>query len=91
MYFYTPVKFDDTFGVWILNLWYAKATLRNTAELPSVINRDQLKSKYADQFLLMKQGVIFGNDHLGKATVICRSWKVRTSDGKMTLLMPHKE
>ena len=86
-----PIEFDDASGVWILNLWYAKPTLRNTLHVPFVESRDQLKSKFADQFLLMKQGDIFGKDHSGKASVICRSWKVRTSDGNMKVPMPHEQ
>ena len=86
-----PIDFDDTSGVWILNLWYARPTLRNTSVPQSVKSREQLKSNFADQFLLMKQGEIFGSDHTGKATVICRSWKVRNSDGKLIQPMPQEQ
>ena len=81
------VHFHDEDGGWILNLWHAKPYL--TQSKPYWIeSRHELN--FPDYFLLLKQKSMIKNS-LGKACVICKSWKVRMSNGTFDLPMPMEE
>jgi hypothetical protein len=87
------INFDDGEGVWILNLWYAKARIGSLERV--VDNRAILLDEFHDFFLLlkMKPEICSGesSNNQRRSTVICKSWRVRVENGHLEYPMPNDE
>ena len=85
-----PISFDDSVGIWILNMWYARADVG--CEACKVADRHELMGRCKDSFLMLKVKTEVHNDNqCNQWTVICHSWKVRINTGCFELPMPRKE
>lgn len=87
------INFDDDNGVWILNLWYAKAWIGSLERV--VDNRTILLDEFHDFFLLLKMKPEIcseeSSNHQRRSTVICKSWRVRVENGRLEYPMPRDE
>jgi hypothetical protein len=84
-----PIVFDDDGGEWVLNLWYAKASVGPSDR--TVADRTELLNECHDEFLLLKMKDCIANSDSGKSTVICHSWRVRVNSGEFKVPMPAEE
>lgn len=80
------MHFDDTDGVWMLNLWYT--TVRIGQKVGQVNNRKELTKVFTDHFMMLKHSDTAMEE---RKTVICHSWLVRVQGGNLQLPMPREE
>ena len=85
-----PITFNnDDNGYWCYNLWYSRATIGPAVEMCT--SREELNKRATDSFLMLCDDAANQKDTAHYHTVICRSWKVRSQSGVLTIPVPNKE
>ena len=95
------IDFDHSIGMWRYNLWYSAPKISDQGDSRnlSCIDRVDLVDQASDYFVLaplLSLADVDTNNFLFEHnrwafTVICRSWRVMVSTGKLELIVPQKD
>lgn len=87
------ITFDDLSGTWRYNLWYAPAI--KCDEVRICPSRAEISTLASDYFVMLpivnltSSGETDDSEPLLR-TVLCRSWRIRNSEGELALPTPHE-
>ena len=85
-YDFHPLEFDDDCGFHSMNLWYAKAKVKD-GYISSFLSKEQLISKVSDYVLAIPFDPNFTKE-MSEYTIISKNWKCRNVSNSLSIYSP---